>query len=299
MGHDHHHHHGPQNYGKAFAIGIGLNILYVIVEAFYGIAIDSSALLADAGHNFSDVVSLALAWAATWVAQKRPTGIYTYGLRKTTILASMVNGLLIIGASGFILAEAIEKIQHPVPIAGNTLMIVAGIGILVNTGTALLFIKGQKEDLNIKGAYLHMAADAAVTVGVLIGGLVMKYTEAYWVDPALSFVIVGVILYSAWGLLADSVKLAIDAVPKDIDLAEVRTYLESIDRVANVHDLHIWAMSTTETALTAHMVVPDGHDDSFIFEVRDKLKHKFNIDHSTLQIEHSFEDEEYCSHQHV
>lgn len=290
---NHSHHHGPGNYGNAFAIGIALNIIYVVVEAFYGLSIDSSALLADAGHNFSDVISLFLAWGATWVARKSPSGKYTYGLRKTTILASMVNGLLIIGASAFILYDAIMKIHNPVVIPGNTLMIVAAIGIFINAGTALLFFKGQKEDLNIKGAFLHMAADAAVTVGVLIGGLIMKYTGAYWVDPALSFIIVGVILFSAWGLLSDSVKLALDAVPKDITLDEVQQFLESYERVEEVHDLHIWALSTTETALTAHLVVPEGCNDQFIFKLRDQLKEKFNIGHSTIQIEQSFDDEEY------
>lgn len=294
--HSHHHHHQPANYGKAFAIGIGLNVLYVIVETFYGLRINSSALLADAGHNATDVISLLLAWAATWVAQKRPSGKYTYGLRKTTIMASLVNGLLIFAAAGLILWDAIEKIQNPVAIPGNTLMIVAAIGIVVNTGTALLFMKGQKDDLNIKGAFLHMAADAGVTLAVLIGGLVMKYTGAYWVDPVLSFLIVVVIIYSAWGLLRDSVNLAIDAVPKDIDCEKVETFLENIDKVREVHDLHIWALSTTQTALTAHLVVPEDHDDNFIFKIRDQLKEKFNIDHSTLQIEKTFDDEEYRHH---
>lgn len=282
-----------RNYGKAFAIGIGLNVLYVAVEVFYGLAINSSALLADAGHNASDVFSLILAWAATWVAGRQPRGTYTYGFRRTTIMASLVNGLLIFAAAGLILWDAIEKIQEPVEIPGNIVMIVAGIGVVINTITALLFMKGQKDDLNIKGAFLHMAADAAVSVGVVLGGLAMTLTNAYWVDPALSFVIVAVIVYSAWGLLRDSAKLALDGVPKDIDLNKVKQFLESLDKVEEVHDLHVWALSTTETALTAHLVVPAGHDDQFIFDVRDKLKDEFNIDHSTLQIERTFKDEEY------
>jgi len=294
MPHDHAHH--VHNYGKAFAIGIALNTLYVGLEAFYGFAINSSALLADAGHNAMDVLSLILAWAATWVAQKRPTGKYTYGLRKTTIMASMTNGLLIFGASGFILYDAIQKIQSPVAIPGDTLMIVAGIGVIVNTGTALLFMKGQKEDLNIKGAFLHMAADAAVTVGVLIGGLIMKKTGAYWVDPVLSFIIVAVILYGAWGLLVDSANLAIDGVPKNIDLEKVKNYLEKCKGVEEIHDLHVWALSTTETALTAHLVVPGGHDDQFIFDIQHCLQEEFNIHHSTLQIESTFEDDVYRHH---
>lgn len=294
MGHDHS--HGTRSYGKAFGIGIGLNTVYVAVEAFYGFTVNSSALLADAGHNASDVISLILAWAATHFAGKQPQG-YTYGLRKSTIMASMVNGVLIVGASGLILWDAIGKLQEPAAVPGNVLMIVAGIGVVINAGTAFLFMKGQKEDLNIRGAFLHMAADAGVTLGVLIGGFIMKKTGAYWVDPVLSFIIVGVILYSAWGLLSDSVRLALDAVPKDIDLRKVQRFLEDLKGVEEVHDLHVWAMSTTETALTAHLVVPEGNSDQFIFDVREKLKEEFGIDHTTLQIERTFEDDEYRRHQ--
>ncbi len=291
-----HHHHQPTHYGKAFAIGIALNVAFVIVEVFYGLSVDSSALLADAGHNTSDVFSLILAWAATWIAQKRPSGKYTYGWRKTTIHASLLNGVLIIAAAGLITWEAVHKLQEPVAIPGNVIMIVAGIGVVINTATALLFMRGQQKDLNIKGAFLHMAADAAVSIGVVLGGLIIQRTAAYWVDPALSFLIVAVIVYSAWGLLRDSVDLALDAVPKNIDIEEVKVFLESIDRVAEVHDLHVWALSTTETALTAHLVVPDGHDDPFIFEVRRQLHGRFDIDHCTLQIERTFADEEYREH---
>jgi len=291
-----HHHHQPTHYGKTFAIGIGLNVAFVIVEVFYGLSVDSSALLADAGHNTSDVFSLILAWAATWVAQKRPSGKYTYGWRKTTIHASLINGVLIIAAAGLITWEAIHKLQDPVAIPGDVIMIVAGIGVVINTITALLFMRGQRKDLNIKGAFLHMAADAAVSVGVVLGGLIIQRTGAYWVDPALSFLIVAVIVYSAWGLLRDSVDLALDAVPKNIDIDEVKAFLEGIDRIAEVHDLHVWALSTTETALTAHLVVPDGHDDPFIFELRRRLHDHFDIDHCTLQIERTFADEEYREH---
>ncbi|NMM49959.1 cation diffusion facilitator family transporter [Marinigracilibium pacificum] len=293
MAHNHHHHeHEPKSFGKAFAIGIVLNTLYVAIEAFYGFAVGSSALLADAGHNASDVFSLILAWVAIWIAEKKPSGQYTFGLRKTTILASMFNGLLIIGAAGFILVDAIQKFKNPVEIPGNTLMIVAGIGIIINTGTALLFMKGQ-HDLNIKGAFLHMAADAAVTLGVLIGGLVMKFTGAYWVDPTLSIIIVVVILYGAWQLLSDSIKLAVDAVPNHIDYNDVHTMLKELNGVEDVHDLHIWAMSTTETALTVHLVIPEGCEDEYIFKIRNELKEKFGIDHTTLQIEKTFDDDEY------
>ncbi|MCX2744181.1 cation diffusion facilitator family transporter [Mangrovivirga sp. M17] len=292
MGHGHGHSHTPKSFGKAFAIGIVLNTVYVGVEAFYGLTVNSSALLADAGHNASDVFSLILAWAAIWVSDKKPSGKYTFGLRKTTILASMFNGLLIIGAAGFILYDAIQKFKSPVEIPGDTLMIVAGIGLIVNSGTALLFMKGR-DDLNIKGAFLHMAADAAVTLGVLIGGLVMKHTGAYWVDPTLSIIIVVVIFYGAWELLSDSIKLAVDAVPGNINIEEVHKMLSELDHVEEVHDLHIWAMSTTETALTAHLVIPDGCNDEYIFEIRNKLKDEFGIDHTTIQIENTFADDEY------
>lgn len=290
MGHNHN--HTSKNYRKAFAIGIGLNTLYVAVEAFYGFAVNSSALLADAGHNMSDVFSLILAWAAIWISTKKPSGKYTYGLRKSTILASLFNGLLIVIASGFILWDAIQKIQNPIEIPGNTIMIVASIGLIVNTGTALMFMKGQ-DDLNIKGAFLHMAADAGVTLAVLIGGLVMKYTGAFWVDPVLSFLIVGVILYGTWGLLSDSVKLAIDAVPEKIDLNEVKHFLEKIECVEEVHDLHIWAMSTTETALTAHLVIPNGCEDQLLYDIREKLHDMFEITHTTLQVEKGWDDYQY------
>ncbi len=289
---DHNHSHRKQDFGKAFAIGIGLNTVYVAVEAFYGFAVDSSALLADAGHNASDVISLILAWVAIWISKKKPTGQYTYGLRKSTILASLFNGLLLVGAAGFIFYDALQKIQSPVAIPGNTIMIVAGVGLLVNTGTALLFVKG-KSDLNIRGAFLHMAADAGVTLGVLIGGLLMKLTGAYWIDPALSMVIVGVIVYGAWGLLSESINLAIDAVPKNIDITKVKAFLEDLDRVTDVHDLHIWALSTTETALTAHLVMPDGCEDDDLYKIREELQEHFGIDHTTLQVERTLADDEY------
>lgn len=295
MAHDHS--HGSQNYGKAFGIGIALNTIYVAVELYYGFVANSSALLADAGHNASDVFSLILAWAAIKMAPKRPSKRYTYGLRKTTILASLFNGIIIIAAAGLIAWDAIRKFQSPAEISGNLIMIVAAIGLVVNTGTAFLFWKGQKGDLNIRGAFLHMAADAGVTLGVLLGGLAIKYTDLSWIDPALSLIIVVVILYSAWGLLRDSLKIAIDAVPKNIDIDEVEEFLQNLEGVEDVHDLHIWAMSTTETALSTHLVVPDEHSDKFIYKVREKLHEKFEITHSTIQIEKEFGDEEYKPYQ--
>ncbi|WP_347159187.1 cation diffusion facilitator family transporter [Pontibacter chitinilyticus] len=289
----HAHDHTSRDYGKTFAIGVGLNILYVAVELFYGLSVHSSALLADAGHNTTDVLSLLLAWAATWVAKKRPSGKYTYGLRKTTIMASLVNGLLIIFAAGIITWDAISKLQSPEPVPGNIIMIVAGIGVLINTITALLFMKGQQGDLNIKGAFLHMAADAGVSLGVVIGGLLIRLTGIQWIDPVLSFVIVAVILYSAWGLLVDSVKLALDAVPEAINLEDVKSCLLAADGVQEVHDLHVWAMSTTETALTAHLVVPQRHNDQLLYDIREELHKRFDISHTTLQIEKDYNDTAY------
>ncbi|MGB8706105.1 MAG: cation diffusion facilitator family transporter [Gillisia sp.] len=291
----HSHDHAVSNHGKAFAIGIGLNVLYVGVEVFYGFSVDSSALLADAGHNTSDVLSLILAWAATWAASKKPSGNYTYGLRKTTIMASLINGILIFGAAGIIAYDAILKLKNPVEVPGNVIMIVAGIGIVINTVTALLFMKGKKDDLNIKGAFLHMAADAGVSLGVVIGGLIIKLTGITWIDPLLSLVIVAVILYSGWGLLRDSVKLALDAVPEDIDIKEVNDFLHSVEGVEEVHDLHIWAMSTTETALTAHLVIPEGLDDDFLMKIREELHDKFEINHTTLQVENTFGNNNGCA----
>lgn len=293
MAHEHSHNHQSANYGKAFAIGISVNILFVAIEIIYGLSANSSVLLADAGHNASDVLSLVFAWAATWLAAKKPSGKYTYGLRRTTILVSILNALLIFGAVVAIGWDAVEKINHPSPVAGNTIMIVAAIGIVINGITALLFMKGQKEDLNIKGAFLHMAADAGVSLGVVIAGLLIKLTGAEWIDPLISFLIIIVIVWGTWKLFIDSINLALDAVPKNIDLEKVRNYLLSIDGVEDVHDLHIWAMSTTQNALTTHLVVPKGNTDQFIFDLRKKLYDQFGIEHTTIQIENTFQDNAY------
>jgi cobalt-zinc-cadmium efflux system protein len=289
MAHNHNHTQGIK-YGKEFAIGIILNLVFIAVEVTFGITANSSALLADAGHNASDVLSLFFAWGAAWIALKKPSGKYTYGLRRTTILVSILNALLLLGASVFIVMEAIEKIEKPEVIEGGTVMIVAGIGVVINGFTAYLFMKGQREDLNIKGAYLHMAADAGVSLGVVIAGLLIMLFNIVWIDPVMSFIIVGVILYGTWGLLVDSINLALDAVPKDINVDEVRKFLAGIKGVEDVHDLHIWAMSTTQTALTAHLVVPRGYGDKFIVEIREELESEFGIGHVTLQVEKSFND---------
>lgn len=284
MAHTHEHTHTNQH-GKAFAIGIGLNLIFVAVEIFYGLLANSSALLADAGHNASDVLGLAFAWTAAWLATIKPKGKYTYGLRKTTILVSILNALLLFGAVAAIGWDAIEKLQNPQPVGGKQVMIVAGIGVVINTFTALLFMKGQKHDLNIRGAFLHMAADAAVSLGVVVAGLLILFTDKNWIDPVMSFIIIVVILWGTWQLFSDSLNLALDAVPKNIDVEKVRSFIESKSGVENLHDLHIWAMSTTQIALTAHLVMPNGNDDGFITLLQKELKKKFNIGHTTFQIE--------------
>lgn len=275
----------PVSHGRAFAIGIALNIIFVAIEIIYGLIANSSALLADAGHNASDVLGLAFAWIAAWLATIRPRGKYTYGLRKTTILVSILNALLLFGAVFAIGWDAIEKLKYPQPVAGKQVILVAAIGVVVNTATALLFIKGQKKDLNIRGAFLHMAADAAVSLGVVVAGILIIMTGKYWIDPVMSFIIIIVILYGTIRLFSDSVNLALDAVPKDINVDHVKQFIENKEGVENLHDLHIWAMSTTQIALTAHLVMPKGSNDKFIKELNKDLENKFNIVHTTFQIE--------------
>jgi len=280
MAHEHTH---QNNHGKAFAIGIGLNVAFVVVEIIYGLAANSSALLADAGHNASDVLSLVFAWAAAWLATMKPKGKYTYGLRKTTILVSILNALLLFGAVIAIGWDAVGKLENPEPVAGNKVMLVAGIGVVINTLTALLFMKGQSKDMNIKGAFLHMAADAGVSLGVVVAGLLIRVTGAQWIDPIMSFVIIAVILWGTWRLFTDSIDLALDAVPKHISLSKVRNFLQSKPGVEEVHDLHIWAMSTTQVALTAHLISPN-RQENLITELQNDLK-EFGITHTTFQLE--------------
>lgn len=290
-GHHHGHHHAPASYGRAFGLGIGLNLLFVAVEAGYGFAANSVALLADAGHNLSDVLGLVIAWAAYGLARLKPSQRFTYGLRGSSILAALFNALFLLVAVGAIALEAIERFGKPQPVAGQTVMIVAAIGIVINGLTAWLFASGRKGDINIRGAYLHMAADAVVSAGVVIAGLAISLTGFLWIDPVVSLLIVAVIIWGTWGLLRESVALSLAAVPPGIDPAGVRAMLNGLPGVDRVHDLHIWAMSTTETALTVHLVMTGGHPgDAFLHETAAALEHEFDISHATIQIEVDGED---------
>ncbi len=289
MPHSHHDHsHAPARFDRAFALGIALNLLFVAIEAIYGVASGSLALLADAGHNLSDVLGLFLAWGATFLARKSATTRRTYGFRRSSILASLFNAVLLLVAVGGIAWEALRRFAHPAPVAETTVMIVASIGIVINTATALLFAAGRKDDLNLRGAFLHMAADAGVSAGVVAAALLIRFFGWLWLDPLVSLFIAGVVLWGTWGLLRESLDLALDAVPPGIDAGEVGAYLRALNGVQGVHDLHIWAMSTTETALTAHIVMEwenGAAQDEFLQRVALELHDQFGIEHPTLQIE--------------
>lgn len=279
------HHHAPASFGKAFAIGIALNLLYVVVEGGYGFLSHSLSLLADAGHNLSDVLGLFLAWGGAMLTATASTPRRTYGYRRSSILAALGNALLLVVAIGAIGWEAIRRFTDPEPVGGATVMIVAAIGIVVNGVTAWLFASGRHGDLNIRGAFLHMAADALVSVGVVIAGLLIYVTGALWIDPLASLLVVGVVGWSTWALLRESINLAVDAVPEGIDPDAVETYLREVPEVRDVHHVHIWALSTTEVALTAHLVCPHGVDDEFFARVGEGLHERFEIEHPTLQVE--------------
>jgi cobalt-zinc-cadmium efflux system protein len=284
--HDHAgHSHAPDNFGMAFAVGASLNAAFVIAELIFGYAANSLALISDAVHNLSDVIALLLAWGGAWLAGRRPTDTHTYGYRRASILAALFNAGLLLVAVGGIAVEAIDRLREPAAVASWTVVWVAALGILINGGTALLFMRGRHGDLNVRGAYLHMAADTGVSFGVVVAALAIMSTGWLWIDPAISLVIAAVVLASGWGLMLDSVNLALDAVPKGIELGKVRDYLVGLEGVSEVHDLHIWAMSTNETALTAHLVRPGGHDDTFLHHVCEGLSHRFGIHHATLQVE--------------
>ena len=280
------HSHTTSDFGRAFAIGVTANLAYVGVQVLYGVWSHSVALLADAVHNLSDVLGLMLAWGASLLVRRLPTQRFTYGLRKTSVLAALANSGLLLLVTGGIAWEAVQRLIHPTAVAGLTVVWVAALGIAVNGGTAMLFMAGRKQDLNIRGAFLHMAADAAVSLGVVLAGLGMIYTGWLWLDPVASLAISIAIVMGSWGLLRDSIRMSLDAVPAGIDLVKVEAYLASLTGVSEVHDLHVWAMSTTEAALTAHLVMPDGHPgDPFMAQLSTDLHVHFDIGHATVQVE--------------
>jgi cobalt-zinc-cadmium efflux system protein len=286
-GHGHgHHHHAPASFGRAFAIGIALNSAFVVIEATYGILAGSMALVADAGHNLSDVLSLAVAWAASVLAARPPSARFTYGYKSSSILAALFNAALLLLALGAILVETIHRLIAPQPVEAGPVMVVAAIGVAINTLTALLFLRGRAHDINIRGAYMHMASDAAVSAGVVAAGALIALTGAWWIDPVTSLVIVGVIAWGTWGLAKDSLKMGLHGVPTSVDSHAVEHHLASLPGVQAVHDLHIWPMSTTETAMTAHLVIPAGHPgDAFLGDLSRTLAQRFAICHATVQIE--------------
>ena len=280
------HHHAPASFGRAFAIGIALNLAYVVAEASYGVVAHSLALLADAGHNLGDVLGLAAAWTASILGKRRPSGRYTYGLRRSSILAALGNAIVLLVVTGGIAWEAIRRLIDPQPVGGGIVMAVAALGVLVNGATALMFMAGRKDDLNIRGAFLHMAGDALVALGVVAAGAAILWTGWLWIDPLVSLLVSAVIVAGTWGLLRDSACLALDAVPPGIDQEEVAAFLRALPGVTEVHDLHIWGMSTTETALTAHLVRPGCVlDDDMLHHAAEKLRAHFRICHATFQVE--------------
>jgi len=282
----HSHDHGALALNRAFALGVSLNVAFVLVEAVFGVRAHSLALVADAGHNLSDVLGLLLAWGAVALGARRPSPRRTYGMRRSSILAALANAILLLVAVGAIAAEAIGRLQRPAPVASGVVITVALIGIGINAGTALLFLRGRKRDLNIRSAYAHMAADAAVSAGVVVAAVVMRGTGWLWLDPAVSLAIAAVITIGTWGLLRDSVNLALDAVPEGIQPGQVEAYLAGLPGVTAVHDLHIWGMSTTHVALTAHIVKPAiDNEDALLAAACRGLHDRFGIEHATLQVE--------------
>jgi len=289
--HEHHghHHHAHDSFDptqRAFAVGVVLNLVFVGVELYFGFWANSLALLADAGHNFSDVIGLLIAWGALLLAKRKPSARFSYGLRSSTIMAALVNAMFLLVAVGVIIWEGIHRLTSPEAVNGGVMIWVALLGVLINVGTALMLQHGSKTDINVRGAFLHMMADAAVSVGVVVAGMGMLWLGWLWLDGAVSILISAVILWGTWGLFRESINLSLHAVPAQIDSGSVLEYLAGLPGVSEVHDLHIWAMSTTEIALTAHLLMPSGHPgDNFLFEVSEGLEHRFHIDHPTLQIE--------------
>lgn len=282
----HHHHHSTPSSNKAFLIGATMNIVYVIVETVFGFLSDSLSLLADAGHNFSDVLVLLLAWGANILASVKPTTNHTYGYRRATILAALVSGITLVITMALIAIEAVQRLNAIVEPDSVTIIIVASIGIIINFITAALFVQHKDDDLNVKGAFLHMLADGLVSVAVVIGGIIIYFTGWQIVDPLLSLLIISVIAISSWSLVKDSFNLSVDAVPNNIDIDSIREYLLSLPDVKEIHDLHVWAMSTTQVALTAHILrASDQIDDDLLYKAANDLKLHYGIHHTTIQIE--------------
>lgn len=284
--HRHSHDRGRTDYDRAFAIGIGLNVGYIAAEAVAGLLAGSLALLADAGHNLSDVLGLALAWGAAVLARRTPSHRFTYGLRSSSILAALANAIILLVVTGGLAWEAVSRFAHPAPVEGDVMAWVAGVGILVNGATALLFLRGRERDLNIRGAFLHMVADALVSAGVVVAGIAIALTGLSRIDPIVTLLVCAVIVYGTWDLMREAIGLALDAVPEGIEPAAVRAHLAALPGVAAIHDLHIWGMSTTETALTCHLVMPQGHPgDAMLTQIARDLEQRFGIHHATIQIE--------------
>ncbi len=298
---DQHHSHGhdhshvvPETFGKAFALAVTLNFAFVIIEAIYAVSANSMSLLADAGHNLGDVLGLAMAWGASWLLTKSATQKYSYGFKRTSIIAAILNALILVFTSGIIAYESIIKLIHPGEVHELTVIIIAFIGILINGGTALLFMRGRKDDLNIKAAFLHLAYDALISLGVVITGVIILFTHWVLLDPIVGLLIVVAILLGTWRLLIDSVNLILDAVPHTVDIDAVRTFLEKIEGVTALHDLHVWGLSTKEVALTAHLVMPEKRlSDTELHKIKIELKQHYKIDHVTLQVE-AGDDSDAC-----
>lgn len=285
------------NIGRAFKIGIALNLLFIALEVVAGFFSNSMALLADAGHNLSDVMALVFSWVAIRLSLRKPTLRFTYGLRRSTIMIALLNTMLLLAAVTVIIWETIKRLGSPREIDAGIVTAVALVAIVVNGFTAWLFVKGQKHDLNIRSAFLHFIADALVSLGVVVAGIIMTLTGLTWVDSVVSFVIIGVILYSSYGLLKDSVSLSLDAVPENIDIESVRRYLEELPQVSGLHDLHIWALSTSTAALTVHLETAERTEVNFILQIQQTLHERFGIDHSTVQVEYGGNGEQcsYCN----
>jgi cobalt-zinc-cadmium efflux system protein len=292
--HSHAHSHVPVDYSRAFLVGVGLNTAFVITEVVYGLSANSLALISDAGHNLSDVLGLLLAWAAIRLSRSRPTARRTYGLRRSSILAALVNAAVLLFVTGAITVEAIRRLWNPAHVVASTIMWVAAVGVLINGATAAMFASGRKGDINIRGAFAHMASDALIALGIVLTGFGIRATGWLWLDPVASIAIGLIIAVATWSLFRESINLAMDAVPENVDAAAVESMLVSIAGVSAVHDLHIWAMSTTETCLTAHLVAPGGLDDIALAHARTELHEHFGIGHSTLQVERG-DAEEPCA----